>query len=146
MQKKWEHAPKDHLTFDKRSSQEAKLWWLRFTQYFEMTQNIDLNSVILIDPVALYPRTQQDLQSRQILWREKRDCRRCMDENPIGRKELRFRKCNPGRTDSFQILIANWNINGRLWIENESMKEQHDHRNNYGANSQVYERPTERLK
>ena len=30
-------------TFEKRGFQEAKLWWLRFTQYIKMTQNTDLN-------------------------------------------------------------------------------------------------------
>ena len=30
-------------TFEKRGTQEAKLWWRRFTQYMKMTQNIDLN-------------------------------------------------------------------------------------------------------
>ena len=31
--------------FEKRGIQEAKIWWRRFTQYINMTQNIDLNKM-----------------------------------------------------------------------------------------------------
>ena len=31
--------------FEKKTIQEAKLWWRRFTQYVKMTQKIDLNTM-----------------------------------------------------------------------------------------------------
>ena len=32
--------------FEKRTIQEAKLWWRRFIQFVKMTQDIDLNTMI----------------------------------------------------------------------------------------------------
>ena len=56
-------------TIDKRSIQEAKLWWRIFTQYIKITQTIDLNQITTNREILEQYRKDLDIRIKDLfLW------------------------------------------------------------------------------
>ena len=56
-------------TFEKKSIQEAKLWWRRFIQYVKMTQNIDLNNMTTDKEILPEVRDELEVKIKNIfIW------------------------------------------------------------------------------
>ena len=55
--------------FEKKTIQEAKLWWRRFTQYVKMTQKIDLNRMTTDKEIIEEYREELQIKIRDIfIW------------------------------------------------------------------------------
>ena len=50
--------------FEKKTIQEAKLWWQRFTQYVKMTQKIDLNTMTTDNEILEENREELEIKKR----------------------------------------------------------------------------------
>ena len=57
------------LIFEKKTIQEAKLWWQRLTQYVKMTQKIDLNTMTTDKEILEEYREELEIQIEDIfIW------------------------------------------------------------------------------
>ena len=55
--------------FEKKTIQEAKLWWRRFTQYVKMTQKIDLNTMTTDKEILEEYREELEIKTKDIfIW------------------------------------------------------------------------------
>ena len=55
--------------FEKRTIQEAKLWWRRFIQYVKMTQDIDLNTMTTDKEILADYRDELEIKIKDIfIW------------------------------------------------------------------------------
>ena len=55
--------------FEKKTIQEAKLWWRRFIQYVKMTQNIDLNTMTNDKEIIPEHREELEVKTKDIfIW------------------------------------------------------------------------------
>ena len=55
--------------FEKKTIQEAKLWWRRFTQYVKMTQKIDLNTMTTDKEILEEYREELEIKIKDIfIW------------------------------------------------------------------------------
>ena len=83
-------------TFEKRGTQEAKLWWRKFTKYEKMTQNIDLN--IMTTDREMLEQYRAELEQRNkdlFIW--------ALGESAITEMTRTVRDNDPKRMDIYQL-------------------------------------------